>query len=1031
MKSLKVIMFAVVALAAFARPAAASIYDPAAGWRTLSSEHFAIHYPERIHEVAQKSALILEEFYPEAVEIWNWRPFGKTQVVLLDNTDLSNGMAAVLPYNFMIIYVSPPPPDSSLAHYDDWLRMLLIHEFTHIVQIDAVGGVWRPLRFVFGKTVSPSGMNPVWFREGIAQFGETYFTEGGRGRGSYSEMVVRMSVLDDDFPAIDQADGLGWRWPGYKGAYIYGIKFTQWLVDTYGVDKFKKLDKRIRSSIMLGFLNHQTRNVYGKTFYELWNEWRQDLIDEYRKERASIESQGLSAPQEIVLKTERDKQYGIPTVSPNGRYLVYQVTSPHSKPSIWMLDLTTGEKQLIKKGHSATQFGFSRDGTKLVYSRIARYKHFNRFFDVWMYDFTEEKPKKRLKRLTVGERARDPEFDLSGRNVIFVAGDAGTQKLKRINVESRDVVDLTPNVPAYTQFANPRVSPDGRFMALSVWSPGVGWRVWKYTIDGAPVTRLTKTTGLVVESRPAWTSDGGHLIFSSDEGGIANLYRVRPDGKELTRITNVLSGVYQPSVAPDGRIFAQYYTSKGFVIAAYPYSPGSYPAVEAKKYRMSGYWDREGRPEPDVRVRTKVVTRGVTEKVTKTTVREAPGTGLEGYLPVEEVKLTDRNYVAWGAPLFLPRFIVPAVTYTDDTLFATAFTGGSDALRWHNWIAGVSYRLDAKHLGYFGRYWYNRHKLIFGVSFRDYAVDFGQITFDYDDDPGTTDDQRTVHYYEHRRGVTGFLALPVGNHMMSLAYFYEDHLPKTTLTQGEQDALNLGIFAGLRGEYKYRDWEKFPASISKENGRTIRLTGSVTNKHLGSADRNEQIIFSGDWREYVRLWRHNVLAVRAAGGMTWGDQLVQGTFGLGGAVGEGPLASGGSYTYFPLRGLPVSALSRTRAMLFSAEYRFPIVSPLRGFGTAPVFVKDISGAIFVDYGNAWNAHEAGSDSFNTFFDQFLMGVGFELRGNFIIGHGLPIHGRLGYGIIVVNRDRVQNLKDPLFGTDIKYGTMILTLGFSF
>ena len=53
-------------------------------------------------------------------------------------------------------------------------------------------------------------------------------------------------------------------------------------------------------------------------------------------------------------------------------------------------------------------------------------------------------------------------------------------------------------------------------------------------------------------------------------------------------------------------------------------------------------------------------------------------------------------------------------------------------------------------------------------------------------------------------------------------------------------------------------------------------------------------------------------------------------------------------------------------MLFSAEYRFPIWNTLRGLGTAPLFIKDISGAIFADYGNAWNPNVSIEDTFDNF-----------------------------------------------------------------
>lgn len=1019
----------------------ASSYDPAADWHTIYTPHFRVHYPERIHDVAVKSANILEEIHPKITELWNWRPWSYTEVVVTDSTDLPNGLASVLPYNWMLIFVTPPDPDSSLAHYDDWLRMLLVHEYTHIIQIDAIGGAWWPVRVIFGKTVSPSGMNPVWMREGIAQFDETFFTKGGRGRGSYSEMVIRTSVLEDAFPTIDVAGGLGWKWPAYKSAYIYGLEFIEWIINTYGWERFKKIDKRIRSSILLGFLNHQARNVYDRTFYELWREWQQILERKYDEQRKHIESVGLSKP-EILIKTERDGQYMAPTLSPDGTKLVYTATSPHGKPQIRLLDLQSGETEVLKKGHNATQFTFSPDGTKLVYGAPGKYKRFYYYYDLYMYDFEEPKKRRRITRLTSGARARDPDFDRSGRNVVFITLDAGTEKLNRIDVETKDITVLTNNVPQYTQFANPRYSPGGRFIAVSVWKPDLGWRVWRYSADGVPIGRFTKGKGLAIESRPVWTPDGRSVIFSSDESGVANLYVVPWDGGQPRRLTNVLTGVFQPSISRSFDMIAQYYTSKGFVIGRFDYSPTAgigIPSIGWKLGRKADaphaedlppdVWSEEFEPSPITAKARPKVTEGQRRGNKYSRKRDVAEEGLKaqsGHMPESYVsgeKYAERKYNALGQSLLLPRFIIPALAYQNDSLFASAFTGGSDVLRWHNWLAGLTYRTDANYFGFFGRYWYNRYRAIFGVSASQYAVNYGDIIFvDAAGNP-----IRQIQYFERRRGVSAFVAVPVQRHTFGLSYFYEDHAPITTLTAGERQALNLGKFAGIRFTYTYGDAEKYPASISKENGRNIRIMTSVSDRYLGAHEDNEQIIFSGEWREYIRLYRHHVLAIRAGGGMTWGDNLVQGTFGVGGAVGEGTLASSGSFTYFPLRGIPVSTLSGTRAMLLSMEYRFPIWNTLRGIGTWPLYVKDFSGAIFADYGNAWNAGIGIEDT----FDDFLLGVGAELRADFIIGHGLPLHTRVGYAIIVLNRDRIRFLKDPITKAALKYGMFILALGWSF
>lgn len=986
--------------------AQAGMFDPGADWQTIKSEHFRVHYAKKIEDVAQRAANILEEIYPEVTAKWEWKPWEYTEVILLDSSDGSNGLASTLPYNWMLIYVTPPQPDSALAHYDNWLRMLLIHEFTHICEIDAYGGLWRPVRLLLGKTVAPSGINPVWFKEGISQYDETIFTDGGRGRGSYSEMVVRASILDKDFPKIDEADGLGFTWPGYRTSYVYGIKFVQWLVDTYGEAKFIELDKRIRSSILLAMINHQAKQVYGKSFYALWNEWRASLEEKYAK----FGSESFTQFESVVSST-KDEQYSNPTLSPDGKRMVFTVTSPHKKAEIRVKDLESGKVEVIRKGQEGTQFSFSPDGTKLVYSAMGSYKRYYRYYDLWLYDFTAEKKKGKLKRLTTGERAKDPDFSPDGATIIYVAGDKGADRVNIYDVEGKKSSNLIPVSSDFIQYGNPRFSPDGRYIATTVWRPNQGWRLYRYNADGSGEKRLTQGSGLAIEASPTWSRDGKQIVFSTDESGISNIASIPSDGGAVRLVATTSTGLFEPTFVNGSEIYAQRYSSKGMDIVKLN---ASIPEIATKGGKGKG----------------KILIPKVEKKV-KGSGAQDDATPSDGVSTETKQQFKSGNYVAFGKSLFLPRFFVPNFAYVDNSYFVTMMTGGSDVLRWNNWLASASYRSDSKHLGYSARYWYSRYRATVGLTLDDYAVDFGNITFDSDGNLATVNDRRTVRFFEERRGFSGFISYPIKRHGFALSFFREDHMPKTSLSAAEQDALNLGIFAGIRGIYSYGDASRYEASISQESGRTIKLMTSVTNSKLGSNDKNEQIIFSGDWREYISLYRHHVLALRGSGGMVWGDRLIQGTFGMGGALGEGALSGGGSSYYFPLRGLPVSTLSKTRAMLFSGEYRFPLVYPQRGLGTMPFYLKGISGAMFADYGNAWNAHEAGCDDFSTFFDQFFLTTGLELRGDFIVGHGLPIHGRVGWAYIMMNRDRVSYLTDPVTGGTLDKGMLILSVGTAF
>jgi Tol biopolymer transport system component len=809
----------------------AATFDPGSKWHTIKTSHFNVHYPQNIEMLAKKTAITLESVYPEVTEKWKWQPWGPTEVILVDNTDDSNGMAAVLPYNWMLIYAVPPSTDSSLAHYDDWLRMLLVHEFTHIVQIDAHGGIWTPFRLLLGKTVSPSGINPTWMREGIAQYGETVFTGGGRGRGSFSDMIIRTSVLEETFPSIDEADGLSWKPPGYKTAYVYGVKFVQWLIDTYGEHKFIEFDMRVRKSLLLGMINHQAKKIYGKTFYKLWREWEQELVNKYEKQAEVISAKDLTPHETIVPNIRYDQHYS-PALSPDGTRLVYVSTSSFGPPEIRLRELATEKTMVLKKGHVAGQFSWSPDGTKIAYSAMVPYKNYYRYSDLWLYDLSVAKKKGSLKRLTKGARARSPDFTPDGKSLVFVKHDTGTDVLARMNVETKKLEILTRDENYFTQFNHPRVSHDGNFIAVSKWAPNAGWRIYRYDIDGHGALELAGGDGLLMQSRPDWSKDDASIIYASDESGVSNIYRVSSLGGKTEMITNVVTGIFQPVFLNSGRIIAQRYHSKGFEIVAYNIPGSPKGAVE----KFASY----------ARSREKKVAKKSTGSFPGVIDGEKKTSSDGGYMLGEGFKhksadsMTDlmddynfnpQRYVAFGRSMFLPRFVIPNVVYADDALFFSVFTGGMDPLKWHRWTVGGTYRTDANHLGYFFDYTYNRFKPSVGAGVRDFAVDFGNLSFV--DNAGVI--YKTVHFYEHRRGFFTYVGLPWMKQYFMLSYYLEDHMPKTSLTPGERAALNLGKFAGLRFQYTYGDSEKYAASISRESGRTIRMFTSITNKFSASS----------------------------------------------------------------------------------------------------------------------------------------------------------------------------------------------------
>jgi serine/threonine-protein kinase len=101
-------------------------------------------------------------------------------------------------------------------------------------------------------------------------------------------------------------------------------------------------------------------------------------------------------------------------------------------------------------------------------------------------------------------------------------------------------------------YGNPRLSPDGRRLALTVLRDG-NWDIWVYDLERGVPTRLTFDDA--AETEEVWSPDGRELIYSSDKSGVDNLYRKRADGSgETERLTENEGSQWASSWSRDGHV---------------------------------------------------------------------------------------------------------------------------------------------------------------------------------------------------------------------------------------------------------------------------------------------------------------------------------------------------------------------------------------------------------------------------------------------------------------------------------------------
>src|SRR6185436_2869509 len=106
---------------------ATSFFDPAYRYRTLFTEHFSIHFHQGEEALARRLAAIAEDVWRRLGAPLGVQPPSHTNVVLVDQSDLSNGFATPFPYNTIVVTAAWPAGAESIGKTDDWLRLVFSH----------------------------------------------------------------------------------------------------------------------------------------------------------------------------------------------------------------------------------------------------------------------------------------------------------------------------------------------------------------------------------------------------------------------------------------------------------------------------------------------------------------------------------------------------------------------------------------------------------------------------------------------------------------------------------------------------------------------------------------------------------------------------------------------------------------------------------------------------------------------------------------------------------------------------------------
>ncbi|MEE9125421.1 MAG: protein kinase, partial [candidate division NC10 bacterium] len=210
-----------------------------------------------------------------------------------------------------------------------------------------------------------------------------------------------------------------------------------------------------------------------------------------------------------------------PQILPDGRNVLFTRTSTVEGPNIAILSLETGEWRAILPGGAQPRY---LPTGHLIYAQL------NKLMAV-PFDLERLEPDDSPVSVLDGVYSRIGSqsaalFTVSDTgSLVYIPSDAAGPETTLVWVDRKG--KSTPISDVRGGFRTPRLSPDGKRMAVWILSEAATPDVWVYDLERGTRRRLTTYEGGNVY--PVWTPDGQQVTFRSNSRG-RNLYSIPADG---------------------------------------------------------------------------------------------------------------------------------------------------------------------------------------------------------------------------------------------------------------------------------------------------------------------------------------------------------------------------------------------------------------------------------------------------------------------------------------------------------------------
>ena len=823
-------------------------------WHIHKTEHFDIHYYPSEAKLVPVMAAIAEEAYEQhsadfehelrdrtpLILYKSHKDFQETNIILQELHEGIGGFAEIFKHRIVI------PFTGSLEAF----REVIFHELIHIFQYDII--YQKPHARIYSGEFLYSA--PIWFIEGMAD----YFAEDNDAIG---EMVIRDASMTNNIvplPQLHNFNRLSSPFVGYK----LGQLAVAYLTETYGREKIAEILQGLRQSRTKD-INQVFIEVLGVELEEFDKAWRQTVRKRYWPLIQDRELPDLVAKN--LTEKSRYSHNIKPIWSPSGDIIAY-VTGNEGFLEIVLMSAKTGErikrvtKRLFREKYEEIRTDFSGFGRSLAWAPdgdriafVAKYHDANYLIEVNI--LTEELTQ--YFELDY-DNVTSPDYDGSGERIIFTALKEGQTDLYIIELLTGEIDRLT-----FDPFNDTHPS----------WHPTSGKII--YASERGNKNRLVLidlnlgiervlTDGTSNAISPTWTPGGESILFCSDAQGIYDVYELEfvekgsaeenteatektlpakqtddaleaelpasaeetekpsdpPLAIELTRLTNIMTGCFNPSLSPD---------RERLLFSAY----------------QNGKYD----------VCLMDTSKTIEEEIEVSDVEE-PSPILTAEEP-ENYRIAKRKYNTRSS--FALDAIFPDFSFgADGILRSTVQIVGSDMLGNHR--IGVSVMNQSSYLA---------PDFIAQYGFLTHRADIGAMIYNYHEYHILGGIQRRRGILQRITGLGAYLNYPFDRYhrldfelaMYSKPFSFNYQTSQPLDPYDDRGLLTIGSLAFVGDTTMWREWEPY-------TGARYRIELEQSFPALGSELAITNFIF--DARRYLGLGRRSTIAARLLLGGNFG-----------------------------------------------------------------------------------------------------------------------------------------------------------------